>query len=370
MKFINFNYTQEPETVTTASSSNVNYPVSNISKYFRNKTWRSKGTGNFVISTNNKIDFKESALGSELTATITAGTYTSTTLATELKTQLEAIGAETYTVSFSQTTGLWTVTSSGVYFSILNLTGTNQATSILKNHLGFANSDRTGSLTYAGSNISIHTEEWIKFDLITTESIDSVVLLFPKEDGIQLSSNAVVKVQANATDTWSSPAVDQTLTIDNTYEIASHYFTTDQNYRYWRISIVDSANVNLYVSLGVVILGKSEFVHTPDNGITYSLTDTSSVQRNDFGNEFVDEYPCIATLDMNLSVMDYADAKIIENAFRINGVRKPIFIAIDETSSVFNKNHFAIYGKFEPTFGLSQVYYDIFNTEISIKEVT
>src|SRR4051812_33410514 len=55
------------------------------------------------------------------------------------------------------------------------------------------------------------TSEWVVFDVVTTEPIDSVVLLWSKEDGIRLSNTAVVKIQANATNVWTSPAVDQTL---------------------------------------------------------------------------------------------------------------------------------------------------------------
>jgi hypothetical protein len=81
MRLIGFNYSQQDETTATASTSNVNFPVSNIKHEFRSKQWRSNAAGNFEISTNNKINFKESGGGSELTATIAAGTYTSTTLA-------------------------------------------------------------------------------------------------------------------------------------------------------------------------------------------------------------------------------------------------------------------------------------------------
>ncbi len=62
------------------------------------------------------------------------------------------------------------------------------------------------------------------FDMVTTEEIDSVVLMWPKEDGIRLSGTATVKIQASATNVWTTPAVDQTVTIDNTYMLGSHFF--------------------------------------------------------------------------------------------------------------------------------------------------
>lgn len=52
-----------------------------------------------IDSTNNSLIFNEG--GSNLTATIDAGSYTLTTLAAEIATQMDAVGSNTYTVSVS-----------------------------------------------------------------------------------------------------------------------------------------------------------------------------------------------------------------------------------------------------------------------------
>lgn len=367
MRIITTNFTQESQTTTTASSSNVNYPVSNIAKPFRSKMWRS--SGNFVIdSTNNKIDFKEASIGSELTATITSGTYTSTTLAAEIKTQMEAVSIDTFTVTHSSTTGMWTVLSSGSYLSLLILSGTNTATNTLKVALGYTNTDKTGALTYTGANIAIHTSESLVFDMATTEDIDSVVLLWAKEDGIRLSSSAVVKIQANATNNWTSPSVNQTLSLDNTYSTYSYYFTTAQSYRYWRVLITDPTNPNLYVDLGVVVLGAALAIETADNGFSYSQEDRTVITETSYGNRYYDEYPLIATLTLPFATLDYVDMQILDEAYKTNGVRKPVYVAVDEVASVFNKNHFSIYGCFESNLDIGHINYDLFSTELVIKE--
>lgn len=369
MRFINFNYSQQDETTVTYSSQNVNYPASNIKHEFRNKTWRSSGS--FVIdSTNNKIDFKESGGGAELTATITSGTYTSTTLAAEIVTQLEAVGASEYTCSYSTTTGLWTITSDGAYLSLLINTGTNTATNCLKVALGFSNTDKTGALTYTGSTIAIHTSESLVFDLRTTEDINSVCLLWPKMDGITLSSSAVVKVQANATNVWTSPAVNQTLTIDNDYEVASHFFSADQSYRYWRVLIIDPANANLYVELGVVVLGKSLDIVNPDNGFQYDIDDQSKVTTNQFGNQYVDEYPTKATLSIMYSILDYDEVQALENAYRQNGNKVPVLVTVDHEGTVFDKDHFLIYGKMTKPSSAKHINYQYFGSDLVVEEIS
>lgn len=368
MRLISTNFTQESQTVTTASSSNTNYPVSNIAHQFRSKEWRSNATGNFVVdATNNKINFNEGA--AELTSTITSGTYTSTTLATEIKTQLEAAGAATFTVTFSSTTGKWTIVSNGATFQLLNNTGTNQAVSLLKVALGFANTDRTGTLTYTGSNIAIHTEEWIVFDVLTTEDMNSVALLWPKEDGITLSDSAVVKIQANATNVWTSPAVSVTLAVDDTFSIYSYYWTAVQSYRYWRVLIVDPTNPNLYVNLGVCVLGKGESIQTVDNGFKLVIKDNSKITETDYGNRYIDVYPTTSTLSLPFSVLSIADILVLESIYISNGIRIPVFITIDETGAVYDKDQFAIYGHMKSNLDIGHINYDLFNTDLVIEEI-
>lgn len=368
MRFLSTNLVTEVETLLTASSSNSNFPVSNLNNPLRSKRWRSSGT--FIVdATNNKIDFKESGGGAELHATITSGTYTATTLATEIKTQLEVSGAETYTVSWSQTSGLWTIASAGAYLSILNNTGVNQAVSTLKVILGFPNTDKTGAVTYTGSEIAIHTSEYLTFDLITAQDISSVVLLWPKEDGITLTSDAVLTIQANATNTWASPAVSQALTVDNNYEVVSHFFTSAQSYRYWRLVIHDPKNTDLYIELGMIWLGENVSFNEPENGFVFGVTDNSSVSRTQFGHEYVDEYPSSISLEFSYSYLSYSVAQSLENAFRTNGTRKPVIVVFDETESVFDKDHFLIYGKMGQSFSLKHVNYDMFSGNLKITEL-
>lgn len=90
-----------------------------------------------ISSSNNKINFKEDG-GSELTATLTSGTYimgassaVAGSLCKEIKDQLEAAAgsAGTYTVTYNSGTRKITITVSGgaAALQLLWLTGTNQA---------------------------------------------------------------------------------------------------------------------------------------------------------------------------------------------------------------------------------------------------
>jgi hypothetical protein len=206
--------------------------------------------------------------------------------------------------------------------------------------------------------------------MATTEAIDSVVFLWPKEDGIRLSDTATIKIQANATNVWTSPAVDVSLTIDNTYVLASHFFTSDQTYRYWRVYIDDPSNPNDFIELGVVWLGKGLDLPSAQNGFKFKLVDQSKVTVNDFGHQYADEYPQLISIELGYQFLDYDDVQTLENAYRVNGNRIPVMFVIDPLEDVFNKNHHLIYGKMEDSLDETHVRYSLFNmTGILITEI-
>lgn len=99
---------------------------------------------------NDRIDFEETD-GTEITATIPAGSYTASALASAVATALDLAGASTYTVSYTERTGLFTLLSDGGggggIFELLGASGTNATRSLLPT-LGFAPEDLASALTY------------------------------------------------------------------------------------------------------------------------------------------------------------------------------------------------------------------------------
>jgi hypothetical protein len=102
-----------------------------------------------INSSNNRIDFQESA-GSELNATLAVGGYTPSNLATEIKTQLDAAGGETYTVTFDSITRKFTISHGGSFLQLSFGDGTNVPLSAAK-VLGYPESNQTGSVSYTST---------------------------------------------------------------------------------------------------------------------------------------------------------------------------------------------------------------------------
>lgn len=108
-----------------------------------------------IDSSNNKLDFKEASAGSQITGTLTAGSYTAADLATHVGTVLTGTaGVGTYTSSFDTLTRKFTITQSvaggATAFQLLGATGTNQDRNALP-LLGFDDSDATGALAYTAA---------------------------------------------------------------------------------------------------------------------------------------------------------------------------------------------------------------------------
>jgi hypothetical protein len=366
LKILDFNYSFQENVELTASSEDPNFPASNLKTQFRSRVWRS--SGNFVIdSTNNTIDFKESAMGAELTAVVANGSYSALFLAAAIKAQMEAVGAETYTVTYSELDGRWTILTGGAYLDLLFATGTN-STASMGPEIGFVTGDRTGAITYTGA-VKIHTYEDLVFDLKTTESIDTFTVFFDPRRGLRLSEDAEIRLQANHTLDWSSPAVDLVLDVDEEFRVISHFFSTDQNYRFWRIKIVDPNNTDLFVEVGLIYFGKSIVLsRNVQKGFTYKLRDDSVVRENIYGNSYVDVRNKVQRLEFNYSLIPSEDLRTLKKIIDRVGKTEPIVIALDGFEVLFDKDLFLIYGKFTNQLEASHQFNKYFSAPLNIEE--
>jgi len=214
------------------------------------------------------------------------------------------------------------------------------------------------------------TSENIVFDMITTEPVNSVVLLWDKVGGIKISSAATITIEANPVNVWTSPALSQAMTINEDWSVSSYYPTSDQNYRYWRIVIEDPGNAYGYVHLSNIIIGKGIDIQNADKGFTLQNSDMSKVVTNDNGERIVVKNALkFKQLKMNFRILDKDDSELIAIAFERNGMTVPVYVTMDEKDLAQDKDQNAVYGYFAPKLKISHVNYDIFRTGLVVGEI-
>ncbi|MFA5379150.1 MAG: hypothetical protein WC455_25570 [Dehalococcoidia bacterium] len=239
----------------TASSEHPSFPAVNTQHRWFKKPYRSRyGAGSSgglfrITAANCKIYFWESSdLGGTMrTATLTVGDYDSDTLAAEIKTRLDAAGTFTYTPSFSATTFLWTIASTGTFVLVLSTT-TNSAMP----SLGWtAVVDTAAATSHTAPLIRIHTSEFLKCNLGATKTIRLIEI---KNHNLQSSAVVTARFYSDAFVTL----VDSVSMVWHAGQIAVR---TAKSYTYMAVEFSDPSNPDGYIEIGLVWAGDAAVLH-------------------------------------------------------------------------------------------------------------
>lgn len=107
-----------------------------------------------INSNNNKIDFRDVTGETNYSVTIPSTSYNPTTLATAIKTALDAEALNPWTVSYSSSTSKLTI-SNGSNFILLFGSGSNISTSIAKT-LGFFKNDTESGTSVISNSVQLN----------------------------------------------------------------------------------------------------------------------------------------------------------------------------------------------------------------------
>jgi hypothetical protein len=335
----------------------------------RAKVWRSAGYYE-VTASNNQIVFRETTAGADLLATITPGNYQRTAFLTAIKTALEAVGASTYTVTFGSMFKV-VITSNGVGgggdFDLILSDVDSTAYSLL----GFDNVDLTGALAYTADSIKLHTSEGIIWDLGIDSNPEAFALIGARNSPLSISPNAVVKLQGNHTNVWTSPAFEQTLTYDDRilHLIGDDGIATEA-LRYWRVYFVDQ-NPKGYIEVGAFYLGG---VYQTDRGAPQFPFRTDPIDRTETlysegGQTFSEIKPKTERFTVDWSALTIEEKERFELIFQEVGKGVPFFVSMDTPPAFSSSQQYYIrYVKFadEPTFTLTRP--NFFKTTMTFEE--
>ena len=214
------------------------------------------------------------------------------------------------------------------------------------------------------------TSQNVTFDLLALDpGIDSVAIVFDPTDGCKFTDSAVVKVQASV-DNFSTTSVDVTLAFDSEFGVFTHFFTSAQNYRYWRFTFTDSTNPNTYLEIGKLILSAStKLSQMPEQGFKWSEKDGTEIQRNEYGVEFFDVYPSQRFGSFQFRLLPEADKNLLRDIFRRCGKVTPIAIALDPLQAFLsNKDEHFIYCRLNNDFDAKQAFSTFFDIDLEVRE--
>ena len=240
------------------SSQQTSYPATNaleINK--RARTWRTQGYWK-IESGSNTLVIRDASGGSDLTATIAAGEYASDTLFfAALKTALEAVSDSTFTITRNATTKKIRITAAlGGAATAFEIRGAAAGSANFAPLIGFALTNLSGALFYDADTIKLHTEEFLIIDFGFAVSPTALLGFGDKSRPLRISSTATVKIQGNATNAWSSPQVDETVTVaDYGIGLVDRDGIGGIACRWWKLKIVDASNAYGHIELGALVLG-------------------------------------------------------------------------------------------------------------------
>jgi hypothetical protein len=304
----------------TPSSEHLSFPASNVQHRWFVKPWRSKygagsDWGRFIVSAANQVlSFNEG--GGVLTATLVTGTYDTATLCAQIKTQMEAAGALTYTVTYSDTTNLFTIAGSGAFVLTLSVTA-NSAFPML----GWTAVINTASLaSHTAPAIRIHTSESLAFDLGAAHNLYWIAI---KNHNLQAGATIQVLFYSDA---WVTLAETETLT----WKAGLIVGTLNQYYRYVAIRIVDVDNPDLYIEIGRPWLG---VLVRPRWGFTAERTlvpnDPSVIAESENGQASSIQRTKYDAWDYNFDGIDPDDKVDLDAIHAEVGSSKALFICED-----------------------------------------
>jgi len=167
------------------------------------------------------------------------------------------------------------------------------------------------------------TSVTITFDLGSAKTIDNISIA-----NHNISSGVtVLKWQGNASNTWSSPSIDETLTWSS--GIINKSFTGG-SYRYWRLEIVDSGNTDGFISIGRVYGSEAEI--SPGIAPLFSHTRKSESKKSISvaGNIYGDKRYFYDMISIRWKKISHSQKAEIIEWFEAVDITDPFFITFNE----------------------------------------
>lgn len=170
----------------------------------------------------------------------------------------------------------------------------------------------------------------IVFDMGSPANINAIVV-----DGHDLTSgDSAIKVEANATNVWTSPSLSQTLTYNA--EKLKYWWSSYQTYRYWSLVFTKSAASEVR-SIGRVVIGQAFTLleNVSVGGFRWGQQDLSETRRTKSGQLYADLNAILRELTINMPFSSQAQMEEIRALCETFGRGKSFYVSIDDDSEPY-----------------------------------
>lgn len=214
------------------------------------------------------------------------------------------------------------------------------------------------------------TAQSLVMDLKTAEEIDMFVILFEKDSDVAFHSGQTLKIQASATNVWTAPPVDVALSLDNELGVLSKFWTTAQEYRYWRLYMDDPLSGYGYFEVPKVFLGKgTQLSQPPSIGFKAKEKDQSKIVDTDYGVEYSDGYPGRRYMGFDFKALTDSDRRTMREMYERLGKVKPLLSVLDPDQEIFvDKDEYILYAYLNDDYDATQEFYTYFNMSLELRE--
>ena len=168
--------------------------------------------------------------------------------------------------------------------------------------------------------------EWVKIDLGAAQNITAFVI-----KNHNFTAGATLKIQGNAADVWAGPTVDVTLPI--TTDTIVYFWSSNQNFQWWRVSIADGANPDTYVKIGRIFLGSYFEPARTFATHTVGFIDPSGIKNSTGGQYSANEKTHYKTISYGFIGITEADFASFETVYDEVGLSKNYFICEDSADA-------------------------------------
>lgn len=274
---------------------------------YRLSLWR-------LSAASSSLYFDDVSIQAVLTATLTSGDYDADTLATEIGTQMSAIGT-TYTATYDDATNKFTIAAPAIDFCLLFSRTTNAAWGML----GWTTTtDSAWGITFTATYIRIHTGELIYLDAGATSTIKAIFI-----KGHNLQSSATIEVRYYS-DAFVTEVDSETLT----WHIGQIAARTAKSYRYAAVYIEDIDNPDGFIEIGLVWMGNAYQLHygfTMERALTPN--DPSIISSSEDGQESTIQLSRFDEWGYTFDAVEpNTDRPLLQNIFEEIGTSRPCFI--------------------------------------------